>query len=147
MADLPVRVPISVKGIVSEAGKIWLRRNERAEWELPGGKLDNGEQPPETVVREMREELGFQVAVVQLVQAHLYNIAGSQDEGEGVLILSYLCDIEKRVGEFELAGEAGPAEFRAFSDGEISELRMPEFYKSAIATASRILRGPATTSL
>lgn len=35
-----MKLPISVKGIVFQDGKVWLRRNERSEWELPGGKLD-----------------------------------------------------------------------------------------------------------
>lgn len=39
---------ISVKGIVFDDEKVWLRKNERQEWELPGGKLDKGEQPEET---------------------------------------------------------------------------------------------------
>ena len=67
-------VPISVKGIVFEDGKVWLRKNEREEWELPGGKLDQDEQPTETVVREMKEELGFEVTISDLVHAHLYQI-------------------------------------------------------------------------
>jgi hypothetical protein len=61
MRDLtynPYLVPISVKGIVFEDGKVWLRHNERNEWELPGGKLDEGEQPEETVVREMIKKAG-----------------------------------------------------------------------------------------
>jgi 8-oxo-dGTP pyrophosphatase MutT (NUDIX family) len=70
----PYVVPISVKGIVMEEEKIWLRFNERQEWELPGGKMDAGEQPNETVVRELREELGLEVEPTRLVDAYLYTI-------------------------------------------------------------------------
>jgi 8-oxo-dGTP pyrophosphatase MutT (NUDIX family) len=87
----PYAVPISVKGIVFENGSVWLRKNERDEWELPGGKLDQGEQPEETVAREMQEELGFTVKVKNLVSAHLYIITRSIDEKSGVLVLSYVC--------------------------------------------------------
>src|SRR6266487_5503320 len=86
-------VPISVKGIVFEDDSIWLRKNERDEWEFPGGKLDQGQQPEETVVREMLEELGFTVKVKDLVSAHLYTIHRSIDETQGVLVLSYICEI------------------------------------------------------
>jgi len=33
-------------------------------WELPGGKVERGEDPSAAVVREIREELGCDVAVV-----------------------------------------------------------------------------------
>ena len=32
--------PVSVKGVAVQAGKVLLLENERAEWELPGGKLE-----------------------------------------------------------------------------------------------------------
>ena len=128
-------VPISVKGIVFEDDKVWLRKNERQEWELPGGKLDVGEQPTETVVREMEEELGLEVTVSDLVHAHLYQIKQSNDESKGVLVISYLCSIVKKVSDFEHVGEAGPAEFKAFIIEDIMGLKMPEFYKEAIQSA------------
>ena len=34
--------PVSVKGIAVQSGKVLLLENERAEWELPGGKLELG---------------------------------------------------------------------------------------------------------
>lgn len=75
----PYKVPVSIKGIVFENEKVWLRKNQRNEWELPGGKMDEGEQPEETCEREMEEELGFQVDVKSIIQAALYNIQTSKD--------------------------------------------------------------------
>lgn len=134
----PYSIPISIKGIVFDGGKIWLRKNERQEWELPGGKLDEGEQPEETVVREMKEELGFDVSVKGIVQAYLYKIQKSVDESAGVLVVSYICNILKKSGDFEFEGEAGRAEFQPFNPEEIETLNMPQFYKDAIMAVKKV---------
>ncbi|MBI5621254.1 NUDIX hydrolase [Candidatus Falkowbacteria bacterium] len=125
-------MPISVKGIVFDESSVWLRKNERNEWELPGGKIDQGEQPTETVIRELREELGFDVEVVKVIHAWMYKIQKSQDELLGVLVLSYLCRLVSKIGTFEIEGEAGRSEFRRFNLDEIEKLNIPEFYKNAI---------------
>jgi len=131
-------IPISIKGIVFEDGKVWLRYNQRNEWELPGGKLDEGEQPEQTIVRELREELGFETRAIDIIQSYLYTIESSSDESRGVLVVTYLCELVKKVGDFEIEGEAGTSKFELFSLEEIKDLPMPEFYKAAIKKASKL---------
>lgn len=131
----PYRLPISIKGIVFEDEGVWLRKNERDEWELPGGKLDEGEQPEQTVVRELKEELGFETEVVDIIQAHLYTIKTSKDEAEGVLVVSYLCKLLDKGGDFETEGESGSAQFHKFPVSKVATLNMPQFYKDAILRA------------
>lgn len=128
-------IPVSVKGLVIQDGKVWLRKNEREEWELPGGKLEQGEQPEETVIREMAEELGLEVHVLQLLQAHMYTIKDSIDENHGVLIVTFICEIVQKIGEFEHIGEGGKAEFKQFAANELDSLNLPDFYKASILKA------------
>jgi 8-oxo-dGTP pyrophosphatase MutT (NUDIX family) len=129
------KLPISLKGILFEDGKVWLRKNQRNEWELPGGKLDKDEQPQEAVVRELEEELGMKTAVKDIIQSDLYKIKGSPDEASGVLVISFLCEILDKKGEMELEWEEGKAEFQKFSFDEVQTLNMPDFYKRAIYKA------------
>jgi hypothetical protein len=58
----PQLFPVSVKGVVIRDGRVLLLRNERDEWELPGGKLELGEDPASCVAREITEEAGWPVA-------------------------------------------------------------------------------------
>ncbi|MFH1602083.1 MAG: NUDIX hydrolase [Candidatus Shapirobacteria bacterium] len=123
--------------MVFRKNSVWLRKNERNEWELPGGKMDKGEQPEQTIVRELEEELGFKTKVVNIIQAYLYTIKTSTDEARGVLVVSYLCELLEKTGNFETEGEAGPAQFKKFPIKNIPSLKMPQFYKKAILKASR----------
>lgn len=135
MKYTPYRIPISIKGIIFENESVWLRKNERQEWELPGGKLDKGEQPEETVVRELEEELGFQVEVIDIISSDIHTVPNHMDESDGVLIISYLCQLKSKRGEFEIEGEGGISEFKRFPISKIQELNMPEFFKKAIFKA------------
>lgn len=57
------QLPISVKAVLNWRGKLPLLKNERDEWELPGGKLDLGESPDRCLAREIKEELGWESRV------------------------------------------------------------------------------------
>ena len=88
-------LPISVKGVLIRRGRVLVLRNGRGEWELPGGRLDDGESPEETLIREMREETGLAVEVVSLADAWVFEVT----PGKKVLILEYACRLkgERRV--------------------------------------------------
>src|ERR1700730_17926285 len=116
------RFPVSVKGIVYHSGKVVLLKNERDEWELPGGKLELGESPEVCVVREIEEELGLTAQTGPLLDSWVYHIF----DGVDVLILTYGCyptpfATVPRSPEHKAVG--------MFSLEEIPALRMPESYK------------------
>ena len=56
--------------LLDESQKIYLlHRNKKdvIQWELPGGKIDPGEDAETTAVREIKEELGVTVSLVKHV--------------------------------------------------------------------------------
>jgi 8-oxo-dGTP pyrophosphatase MutT (NUDIX family) len=105
---------------------VLLLQNERDEWELPGGKLELGEDPADCVVREIGEETGWQVTAGPLLDCWQYHIR----EGQDVVIVTYGCPVlstdppvvsneHKRVG--------------LFAAGAVKALAMPDGYKRSIA--------------
>ena|SRR5258708_32962352 len=84
------RFPVSVKGIVYQDGKVVLLKNERDEWELPGGKLELGEAPEFCVVREIEEELGLVAKTGPLLDSWVYHIyEGGRCSDPHVWLLSH----------------------------------------------------------
>jgi len=52
----------------NHAGKILLvKRKDYPIWDLPGGKIESGESPKESAIRETFEETGFQIGNLSLV--------------------------------------------------------------------------------
>jgi 8-oxo-dGTP pyrophosphatase MutT (NUDIX family) len=126
---------VSVKGVAVQDGMVLLLQNERNEWELPGGKLELGEDPTDCVVREIGEESGWQVTTGPLLDCWQYHIR----EGQDVVIVTYGCHVltdEPPVvsNEHKLAG--------LFMAAEVPGLTMPDGYKRSIAAwFARISRG------
>jgi mutator protein MutT len=119
------RFPVSVKGVVLHTGRVALLKNEREEWELPGGKLEPGESPEDCVTREIHEELGLHVTSGPLLDSWVYHIAAGVD----VLILTYGCYAAP------FATVTHSPEHKAvglFTLQEVQTLRMPEGYKKSI---------------
>ena len=63
---------VVVAGAIERDGRYLAARRTRPEWaagrwEFPGGKVEHGESDEQALVREIREELGVDIAVVRRV--------------------------------------------------------------------------------
>jgi 8-oxo-dGTP pyrophosphatase MutT (NUDIX family) len=123
--SLATRFPVSIKGVVFSDDRAILLRNERNEWELPGGKLDLNESPTECCAREILEELSIAVSVDQLLDCWIYDILGKVK----VLIVTYGCVLQSD-GEISISNEH--KEVGLFRVSELDHLPMPEGYRASV---------------
>ena len=117
--------PVSVKGVLVRDGRVLLLKNEREEWELPGGKLELGEEPQVCVAREITEETGLAVVAGPILDSWQYHIG----EGRDVLIVTYGCHPDGTESP-RLSSEHKEIGF--FTEAEVAGLNMPAGYKQSI---------------
>lgn len=123
--------PVSVKGVIfDQERKVVLLKNERNEWELPGGKLELGEIPEDCLEREIREELGLTVTTGPILDSWVYHIR----EGRDVLIVTYGCNPTLF---FEVTHSPEHKAVGLFTLDEVSDLNMPLGYKRSITDWAR----------
>jgi 8-oxo-dGTP pyrophosphatase MutT (NUDIX family) len=123
------KFPVSVKGVIIRDERVALLKNERDEWELPGGKLEPGETPEACVVREIYEELKLEVKASTLLGVWLY----APTKGTSVLMVTFGC-FETVAEAAKISGEH--QEFAWIPLSEVANLTMPEGYKHSIYTWS-----------
>ena len=120
--------PVSIKGVLVRNDRVLLVHNERDEWELPGGRIEPGETPEQTVAREISEETGLPVDVADILDAWVYHIAVANKD---VFIVTYGCTSTSSAAPVLSHEHSRVAEF---AEHEVPGLRMPEGYKRSIAT-------------
>jgi 8-oxo-dGTP pyrophosphatase MutT (NUDIX family) len=121
--------PVSIKGVVFVDEKAVLLLNDRAEWELPGGRLEKGETPEACLTRELKEELNCEVVVGNRLLAEVLEVI----PGKFVLIIAYQCRLLTKTTDFSVSDEHKDA--RLFSIAEISKIPIPQVYIKAITLA------------
>jgi 8-oxo-dGTP pyrophosphatase MutT (NUDIX family) len=127
------QLPVSVKMVIEFRGKVPLLKNERDEWELPGGKLELGETAESTVLREVHEELALEpeaVSGIEIIDSWVYKIFPHRH----VFIVSYGAEY---TGSRQPRLSNEHKELGLFDYSEISELVMPEPYKKTISSWHR----------
>jgi 8-oxo-dGTP pyrophosphatase MutT (NUDIX family) len=139
MTYTPPLWPVSVKGVALDAHhRVLLLKNEREEWELPGGRLEIGSpdgtqvpdaSPEAALEREIQEETGWEVKAGPLIDGGVWMY--QPIPGRRVLIVTYGCTV--------LTPDRPPVvshehkQLGMFTADEVPELNMPDGYKQAIA--------------
>ncbi len=97
---------IGVKAIIEKDNKILLlKRSEKYEhltdcWDIPGGRINFGEDPEEGLKREIKEETGLQLKEIkQILDASTV----FKNEEKHIVRITYLCTVEE--GKHEISHE------------------------------------------
>lgn len=83
--------------VIEENGKVLIGRRKPGrhmggKWELPGGKIEPGETPEESLARELLEELAIQVRVGEFLCNAFY-------DGDGVSLELLVYRVQRLEGE------------------------------------------------
>jgi len=122
--EYPERPVVGVGGVVISDGRALLIRRGgpplEGQWSIPGGMLEVGETLIEGVRRELLEETGIEVRVLDLIEVfERINLDGSGKVRYHFVVLDYLCEAirgEARAGsDVTDVAWAAPAEFDKYS--------------------------------
>ncbi|SHJ88072.1 8-oxo-dGTP diphosphatase [Malonomonas rubra DSM 5091] len=92
MTGTTIKAPLAVcAAVIEKEGKVLLTQRPHGKqqggfWEFPGGKIDPGESPHQSLKRELSEELAIEIEIDSLLETVYYHY----DWGS-VLIIAYLC--------------------------------------------------------
>lgn len=120
---------VSVKGVLIHNENVLLGLNDRGEWELPGGQLDEGESPEEAVVREFQEESGLTVMPRRVLTTEVFEVVPGKD----ILIVSFNVVLSGRGSGIVVSSEHEAMEWTPLKS--LPDLPLPSVYWRAIASS------------
>src|ERR1051326_4088084 len=83
------RLTSAVAAVIEDpAGRVLLCQQSQGHrlWSLPGGKIRNGEGPLHAAIRDIREEIGTDIEIIDLVGLYQLTGCSSDDELPDVLV-------------------------------------------------------------
>ncbi len=139
--EYPERPVVGIGGVIIDQGRtLLIRRGSEpllGEWSIPGGTLELGESLEEGVARELREETGIEVRVLELIEVfdRVYLGDGSTKAAPKprprfhFVIADYLC--ERISGEPKAGSDVTDVAFAG--EDELSRFHLTE-------TATRVVK-------
>ncbi|SEN48567.1 NUDIX domain-containing protein [Lihuaxuella thermophila] len=117
-------VPAASAVVTDSEGRILLhKRSDNHLWSLPGGAMELGESIEETIIREVKEETGFDVEVIKCIGIYTdpnHVIAYSDGEVRQQFSICFSCRIVS--GEIAVSSESVQVKF--FTKEELEQLDM-----------------------
>lgn len=118
----------TTKGIFKRGDKILFVKDTKGVWELPGGKIDFGENPEETLKREFKEELDWDnIRVGNIINAWSFS-SQKEDIEYQFIVLVYECFSEEK--DIKYSDEH--IEYKWVPISDINELNVRDGYKNSV---------------
>ena len=130
----PERPVVGVGAVVLDSGRVLLvergREPMKGAWSLPGGALRTGEQLADGLRRELREETGLEVRILEVVEVFERILKDAQGRIEyHYVLIDYLC--EKMGGHLRPGDDVSRAEW--VERDRLGEYRITEGTLAVIA--------------
>lgn len=120
---------ISIKGLVSQDHKVFMVKDHAGNWEFPGGRIDFGETPVETLRREFKEELNVgQIEIGEVIDIFSFTTEARGNDYHFIVVV-YDCraDLSKvRISEEHL-------EYAWISFDQLDQYQMRGGYRQLLA--------------
>ena len=135
---------VDVRGVVFKNQQILMvKENNDNKWALPGGFCDIGLSPSENVVKEIKEESGYDVVPVRLIALFDKNKHPHPPDPYHYYKIFILCEIIG--GEATIGIETNNIQF--FSENNLPQLSTNRNTESQIKTLFEFLRNPEKETL
>lgn len=122
--ELCDKFPISIKAIIIDDNKVLCLKNERNEWDFPGGKINFNEDVEECLIREVKEETNLSVNNLNILKP-----LNLKFNAVSVFVLLYSAKI---YCDSPIIISYEHSEYNFFSKAEIKNLNIPQYYKNLI---------------
>lgn len=145
--EYPKRPVVGVGGVVITDGRALLIRRGHAplegQWSIPGGTLEVGETIVEGIRRELEEETGIEVHVLELIE--VFERIFRDEDGKvqyHFVILDYLCEMAG--GSARAGGDVVDVAWAG--EGELAKFELTEAATRVLKKAFKVARERARLS-
>lgn len=86
---------VAVKGFIVKDNKLLILKRTKEEvqkpniWEIPGGRLELGEDPFQGLKREVKEEAGIDIEILRPLSVRHF----TRDDGQVITMIIFLCKV------------------------------------------------------
>lgn len=139
MEDVRCTYRVSTKAIIeNEQNEILFLQEKNGVWDLPGGGLDQGENPRDALKREIDEETGYTVDRIDYRPATFWTVRRETNENP-LKWFAFVAYKVKVSGAFRptLKSEDSAVEAKFFSSVEASKLNLHDNVKPLVSSLAK----------